>query len=60
MPITSRLDTLLSIRTRIIGDFKHHVAEANKLTEPGDVTLVGFRSIALEKTFKEFSDIGEE
>lgn len=58
--MTSKLDKLLSIRTRIIGDFNHNVAEADKFTEQSDKTLVSFRTVALEKSFKEFMDISED
>lgn len=58
--MATKLDKLLSIRTRIIGDLEHHVIEARKFTEESNSTLVSFRSIALEKSYKEFVDIGEE
>lgn len=58
--MTSKLDKLLSIRKRIIGDFEHHITEAKKFTAESAVNLVSFRSIALEKTYKEFVDISEE
>lgn len=58
--MATKLDKLLSIRTRIIGDFEHHVTEAKKFDTESNPALVSFRSIALEKSYKEFVDIGEE
>lgn len=58
--MATKLDKLLSIRTRIIGDLEHHVTEAKKFNDQSAPTLVSFRSIALEKSFKEFVDVGED
>lgn len=58
--MASKLEKLLSIRKRIIGDFEHHIAESKKFTADSATNLVSFRSIALEKTYKEFVEISEE
>lgn len=58
--MATKLDNLLSIRKRIIGDSEHHVREAETFTTESSSALVSFRSIALEKSYKEFVDIGEE
>lgn len=56
----NKLDKLLSIRTRIIGDFEHNVAEIAKLTTTSSEPTLNFRSVALDKSWKEFSDINEQ
>lgn len=49
--MTQRLDKLLAIRTRIIGDFDHHIVEIGKFThEAGSHTIISFRNVAFEKT----------
>lgn len=58
--MATKLDKLLSIRTRILGDLEHHVTEARKFTADSNQSSVAFRSIALEKSYKEFVDISEE
>lgn len=58
--MTAKLEKLLSIRKRIIGDFEHHVTEAKKFSADSNTSLVSFQSVALEKSYKEFVDIGEE
>lgn len=58
--MTTKLDKLLSIRKRIIGDLDHHIAEAKKFTADSAPQLVAFRNVALEKSYKEFVEIGEE
>lgn len=52
----------MSIRTRIIGDFEHHLTEIRKKleTEENSQNAIGFRSIAFEKTFREYTDLLEE
>lgn len=58
--MTAKLDKLLSIRTRMIGDLEHHADEADKFTDTSDKTLISFRSLAFEKSFKEFMELIEE
>lgn len=60
MAMTSKLDKLLSIRSRIIGDFEHHVDEINKLTSESAESLMNFRSVTIDKSWKEFADITSE
>lgn len=60
MFMMANLKILLSIRTRIIGDLKHHIQEIEGFTSETNVNLVAFRDIALEKAFKEFNDITNE
>lgn len=57
--MATKLEKLLSIRSRIIGDFEHHVTEAKKFNTESTPALVSFRSVALEKAYKEFVEIGE-
>lgn len=56
----AKLQKLLSIRTRIIGDFEHHLKEIEKFGEDHNTTAITFRSLAFEKTFREYTDLLEE
>lgn len=56
----AKLDKLLSIRSRIIGDFENHFNEARKFSGDSKTNAVSFRSIAIDKTYKEFADLIEE
>lgn len=58
--MATKLDKLLSIRARIVGDLEHHIAEAKRFDTNSSVALVTFRSVALEKSHREFVDIGKE
>lgn len=56
----AKLKKYLAIRLRIIGDFEHHNEEMDKFTTESKATAISFRVVALEKTYKEFSDINDE
>lgn len=56
----SKLERLLSVRKRALGDFEHHITEVNKFTNQSKAAAVSFRVIALEKAFKEFVDANDE
>lgn len=56
----SKLEKLLSIRKRALGDFNHHVDEVKKFTTESNATAVAFRVIAMEKAVKDFVDANEE
>lgn len=58
--MSSRLEKLLSIRARIIGDLEHHIAEVEKFDANSSVALITFRSVVLEKSHNEFIEIGKE
>lgn len=56
----AKLQKLMSIRTRIIGDFEHHLVQIEGLGVDHSQTAVTFRALAFEKTFREYSDLVEE
>lgn len=56
----SKLDRLLSVRKRALGDFDHHIMEMKKFTTDSNTTEVSFRVIAMEKAFKEFVDTNDD
>lgn len=58
--MASKLDKLLSIRSRLIGDLDHHVAEIHKFDSESDKALITFRTSALERTFKDFMELNEK
>lgn len=55
--MSQRLEKLLAIRKRIIGDFNHHMTEIDTFDENSNITTIAFREIAFEKTIKEFNEI---
>ncbi|XP_055307836.1 uncharacterized protein LOC129571970 [Sitodiplosis mosellana] len=56
----SKLEKLLSVRKRALGDLDHHVAEIKKFNEQSNTTAVAFRTVALEKAFREFAESNDE
>lgn len=50
-------EKFISIRSRLVDDFNHHIAAIGNFTEQSLKTLVGYREVALEKTMKDFSDV---
>lgn len=55
--MSQRLDKLLAIRNRIVGDLKHHCTEIEKYTVETSKPIIQFRDVAFEKAFREFNDI---
>lgn len=53
----TKLNRLLSIRTRIIGDIEHHIDEAQSFNQQSSGTAVSYRVTALEKSYKEFAEV---
>lgn len=53
----TKLEKLLSIRLRAIGDIDHHVEKLAAFTEESSPTAISFRLIALEKAYKDFADV---
>lgn len=58
--MSTTLDKLLSIRARIVGDLEHHFAVTKTVDINSPVALITFRSIALEKSHREFLAIKEK
>lgn len=58
--MSSKVSKLLAIRGRILGDLNHHIEEIDKFTDQTVDTAINFRSIAFEKSYKEFVNLLEE
>ncbi|XP_031634679.1 uncharacterized protein LOC116347982, partial [Contarinia nasturtii] len=53
--MSTKLNRLLSIRTRVIEDLEHHAEEVMKFTETSNATLISYRIRALEKAYHDFA-----
>lgn len=54
------IESLLVIRTRVIGDLEHNISHVNKFTTETDFRSIAFRNIFLKKAYREFVHVTTE
>lgn len=58
-PAINKLNKLLAIRTRLLEDLEHHMLEIVTFTAQTAVTIISYRTTALEKAFRDFVELSE-